>query len=274
MKNSLCILLLAVLIASSPAFAQKTVKVAAAANLQYVLDLLKPEFEKQTGIKLQTTFGASGKLSAQIAEGAPFDVFVSADMTYPEELSAKGFTVGHPKVYAIGILVMWTSKPGFDFGTGLDVLKIPDIHKIAVANPLTAPYGRAAIEAMKYYQVFDYLGNKLVYGENVSQTTHFVETRAAEVGFIAKSLLYLPEMAGKGSWVAVDVSAYAPLNQGLVVLKYGKDNNNTASQQFYNFLFSKTAQDVFSKFGYNLPTPEARDEANKRATKTARRPTK
>jgi molybdate transport system substrate-binding protein len=234
-------------------FCQKTVRVAAAANLQYVLDLLKPEFEKQTGITVQTTFGASGKLSAQIAEGAPFDLLVSADMQYPEDLYKKGFATTHPKVYAVGVLVMWTRTPHFDFGKDLDALLRDDVHKVAAANPAAAPYGQAAIEAMKYFHVYDHLGNKVVYGENISQTAHFVETRAAEIGFIAKSLTYLPEMDGKGTWVEVAPGSYTPINQGVVVLKNGHDGNGDAAQKFYAFLFSKTAQDVFRKYGYNLP---------------------
>jgi molybdate transport system substrate-binding protein len=252
-KMKKCALLLAIIfgwLQPLTVHAQKTVTVAIAANMQFAMEQLKVEFEKETGIKVELITSSSGKLSAQIAEGAPYDVFVSADMKYPQDLYDKGFATGTPKVYAIGQLVLWTSKPGLKPTADLKQLLSPAIKKIAVANPKTAPYGVAAEETLKYYKLYDGLKDKLVYGESIGQTQQFIETQAADIGFIAKSQVLAAEMKGRGAWVEIPGNAYTPIRQGAVILKHGKDTNNAAAGTFYAYIFSDAAQQIFKKFGY------------------------
>ncbi len=238
------------LLASPSGFAQKKITVAVAANMRYTIEQLKTIFEKETGIAITIISGASGKLTAQIEEGAPFDVFVSADMNYPEELFKKGFAINKPKCYAKGILVLWTTKTELNTSNMMQLLKSPEIKKIAIANPKTAPYGAAAEEVLKHYNIFDVVKSKLVMGESIAQTQQFIETQAAEIGFIAKSLVLAPQLKDKGRWVAIDSNAYKPIKQGAVILKYGKDNNYKISKQFYDFLYSSKIQGILKQSGY------------------------
>ncbi len=224
--------------------------VAIAANMQFVMEQLKPAFEKESGIPLDITVGSSGTLSAQIMESAPFDVFVSADMKYPQELYDKGFATAAPQIYAKGILVLWTARTGIQPTADLSILLKKEVQKVAIANPKTAPYGLAALEALRYFRIYDGVKAKLVYGENIGQTEQFVATQAADIGFIAKSLVLSDEMKGKGTYVEVDNQAYRPIEQGVVVLKHGKDTKDKAAQKFYKFLFSAKAKAIFRKYGY------------------------
>jgi len=251
MKRLYPLLILAVAVLSGFTLkAQNKVSVAVAANMQFTMAQLKTEFEKETGITLQVTVGASGSLCAQVMEDAPFDVFVSADMNYADELYKKGFATNAPEVYAYGSLVLWTMSPGIRPLADLKFLSEPAIKKIAVANPKTAPYGVAAEEALKYYKVYDQVKDKLVYGENIGQTQQFIASQAADIGFIAKSLVLADEMKGKGNWIDVDSKAYQPIAQGAVILKHGQQTNNTSAQKFYRFLYSKEARSIFKKYGY------------------------
>ena len=226
------------------------ITVAVAANMQFVMELLQKDFEHETAIKVEVISGASGKITAQIIEGAPYDVFVSADTKFPEELFKKGMTVEAPKVYATGQLVLWTMRDDIKMTTGMGELTQDKIKKIAIANPKTAPYGTAAEEALTYFHLYDKLKSKLVYGENISQTEQFVATQAAEIGFIAKSLVLADELKNKGHWVDVDKKAYNPVKQGAVILKHGKDTNYADCQKFFQYLFSSKAKAVFRKYGY------------------------
>jgi len=234
-------------------FTQKTedkVAVAVAANMQFTMAQLKAEFEKETGIRVNITVGSSGKLCAQIMESAPFDVFISADMSYAEELYKKGFAINPPEVYAYGSLVLWTTKTDIKPTGDLRALLSHEVKKIAIANPKNAPYGVASEEALKYYKMYEEVKDKLVYGENIGQTQQFISSQAADIGFIAKSLVLSDEMKGKGVWVDVDKKAYAPIAQGAVVLKHGPETNNSPAQKFYHFLYSKEAKSIFKKYGY------------------------
>ncbi len=234
-------------------FAPKTedqVSVAVAANMQFTIEQLKAEFEKETAIRVNITIGSSGKLCAQIMESAPFDVFVSADMSYPDELYKKGFAVAEPEAYAKGSLVLWTARNDIKPSQDLTTLLQLGIKKIAIANPKTAPYGVAAEDALKYYNVYDKVKDKLVYGENIAQTQQFIASQAADVGFIAKSLILSDEMKGKGRWVDVDKKAYTPIAQGAVILKHGQEKNRMPAEKFYRFLYSDAAKAIFKKYGY------------------------
>ena len=225
-------------------------RVAAAANIQFVIEQLISVFEKGHNIKIELVTGATGKLEAQILEGAPFDVFVSADMATPEDLEKKGFSACKTKQYAIGELVLWTNVANIEPNPDLNLLSAQNIHKIAVANPKTAPYGKAAEEALKYFRMYEKIKDKLVIGENVGQANQYIATGAAEIGFTAKSLVVSGPMKGKGKWVEIDKKAYTPLKQGALILKHGKETNLNTSVAFFNFLYSKEAKKIFMENGY------------------------
>jgi len=177
------------------------VTVAVAANMQYAMKSLKETFEEQTGTSVDVIIGSSGKLIQQIEEGAPFDVFISADTKCPDELYAKKFAVALPKLYAEGLLVLWTARSDINLSPNLQLLGIDQIKKIASANPKTAPYGVASEEALKYYKVYEDVRDKLVYGESISQTNQFLLIQSADLGFTAKSVILSDEMKGKGKCV-------------------------------------------------------------------------
>jgi molybdate transport system substrate-binding protein len=231
-------------------FAQQKVSVAVAANVQFAMQQLKAQFEKETGIELDISIGSSGKFTTQIEQGAPYDVFVSADISYPTTLYKEGLTADSPKVYANGSLVLWTARTDIKPLTDLKLLLTDDIKKIAIANPKTAPYGVAAVEAMKYYKLYDTVQTKLVFGESIAQTNQYITTQSADIGFTAKSVVLADEMKGKGSWVDIDPKAYNPIAQAAVILKHGKETNADASQKFYNYLYSPEAKAILKQYGY------------------------
>jgi molybdate transport system substrate-binding protein len=243
---SFCLLLLAG--CSKP---NENVVVATAANVQYVMLELKKVFEKETGIPLELVVSSSGKLTAQIREGAPFDLFVSADTRYPQEIYTNGGSEIPPKVYARGALVLWTRDS--TAAPRLESLTDPGIRKIAIANPRTAPYGQAAVEVLQQAGLYEQVKSKLVYGESIAQTTQYIETGAADVGFTALSVVLSPEMKGKGSWTKLDSTTYQPINQAAVLLLHSEDSpKRQKSRQFYDFLYSEKAKAIFRKYGYGV----------------------
>ena len=226
--------------------------VAVAANVKYAFDELAAEFNKETGIEVLGVSGSAGKITSQVKSGAPYDVFISADTEFPEALYKEGLAVSKPKVYAYGVLVLWTVKD-FDLGKGLSLLADTKIQKIAVANPKLAPYGRAAMQALESAKLNAAVEQKLVYGESITQTTQFVDSGAADVGFIAKSIVLAPEMAGKGRWVEVPKGSYDPIAQAVVILKHGAETQADGAHKFADFLFTHKARAIFEKYGYLLP---------------------
>ncbi|HJV72617.1 MAG TPA: molybdate ABC transporter substrate-binding protein [Noviherbaspirillum sp.] len=236
---------------SSPALAD-TLTVAVAANVQYVFDDLQAEFQKQTGHKLKPVFGSSGKLTAQIMNGAPYDVLLSADMEYPEKLYKEGFATAAPKVYAQGTLVLWTLKE-IDLHNWQSMLASPIIRKIAIANPKTAPYGRETMKALAYFQLDETLKPKLVFGESISQTNQYIHSQTADAGFTAKAVVVSPEMKGQGKWMDLPRDAYQPIPQGLVILKHGQQKNPASARQFHDFVLSAKSRMILERYGYLLP---------------------
>ncbi len=226
---------------------QKKITIATAANMQFAMEELITAFTEQTGIECDNIIGSSGKLTAQIREGAPFDIFVSADMKYPNEIYKNGLATGPPEIYAYGTLVLWTMDDSMS--PSLKILADSKINHIAVANPKTAPYGVAALEVLKQYDLFPRLQDKLVYGESIAQTNQFIISRSAEIGFTAKSAVLSPQMSGKGKWVELQDSLYSRIDQGVVRIKHSAVENNNAIR-FYNFLFSKDAKKILKNFGY------------------------
>ncbi|UFH58966.1 molybdate ABC transporter substrate-binding protein [Sulfurovum mangrovi] len=229
------------------------IKIAVAANVSYAIDDLKKEFNAlYPETKVQVTLGSSGKLTAQIKNGAPYQLFMAANMKYPEALYKDGIAVTRPLVYAQGSLAYLSSKPQ-DFTKGIALIKDATINKIAIANPKTAPYGKAAVEAMKNGGVLADVEKKFVFAESISQTVSYAVT-AADIGFIAKSSLYSPKMAHykEGvNWSDVDTKLYTPINQGIVVLKNGEKSNEVAA--FYTFMLSAKAKEILQAYGYLVP---------------------
>lgn len=263
--QSVSILLLALLLAtcaSLPArsgLAQETksasqVGVAAAADLSTVLKEIGVNYEKKTGVKVKLSFGASGALTQQIQNGAPFDLFFSADMDYPRQLIASGQAdAASLYQYAVGRLVLWVpSNSALDIEhQGMNALLDASVKKVAIANPQHAPYGRAAVAAMKHSGVYDRVAGRLVLGENISQAAQFVESGNAQAGFVALAHAAAPGMRGKGKYWEVPPDAYPPLAQGVVVLSHAQDKNEAA--QFLEYIKTKEAAELFRKYGFTLP---------------------
>lgn len=244
------VLTLAVWVAAGRAIGQLTV--ATAANVQFAMEELKADFKKATGIEVKTVYGASGKFVTQIRNGAPFDVFVSADMDFPDSLHKWGYATGKPAPYAYGKLVLWTMKD-LDLEKGMSLLLDSRVGKIAVADPKRAPYGLQAIKALQKSGAYAHVKDRLVYGENISQVTQFIETGNVDIGFTAKSVVLANSATRKGKWKEVDSTLYAPIAQGAVVCKYGAENNPGLSAKFLAYLYSNPARAVFAKYGYVVP---------------------
>jgi molybdate transport system substrate-binding protein len=224
--------------------------VATAANVQYVMQEIKKEFEKETGKPIEIVVSSSGKLTTQIREGAPFDVFVSADTKYPDEIYKKGGAEQEPKVYALGTLVMW-SKNILKEELTPELLANEKVKKIAIPNPDVAPYGAAALAFLKKRADFEQIKTKLVYGESIAQTAQYISSGAVEVGFNALSIVLAPEMKEHGTWVEVDSSLYQPIEQAAILLRHSSNSpKKETSQQFYDFLYSAKAKAIFKKYGY------------------------
>lgn len=221
--------------------------IATAANVQFAMEELTNAFSQETGIESEIILGSSGKLLAQIKEGAPYDVFVSANMKYPNELYASGFTEQKPQIYAYGKLVLWSMADNID--PSLDLLLSEKVNHVAMANPKTAPYGVAAEQLLTSINLYDQVKDKLVFGESISQTNQFIISGAAEIGFTAMSVVKSPEMEGKGKWIELDNTTYTPIAQGAVTIKK-KHNNSDTANQFYAFLFSSRAKEILNKYGY------------------------
>ncbi len=229
------------------------ITIAVAANVSYAIAPLKKAFEEvypKTNVKV--IHGSSGKLTAQISHGAPYDLFLSANMKYPQHLYEANLTLGKPVIYAQGALAI-LSNEACDLKKGLAVFKDASIKKIAIANPKTAPYGVAAKEALEHAKLYTLLQEKFVYGESISQTVIYA-TSAADVGIIAKSSLYAPQMLHykEGTqWVDVNASLYTPIDQGMVILKRAKEKPE--AKAFYDFMLGKRAKEILTSYGYKVP---------------------
>jgi molybdate transport system substrate-binding protein len=243
---------MALVIFSFAASASAQVTAAVAANLQFAFEDLRAEFRKSTGIDVKAVYGASGKLSTQIRNGAPFDVFISADVDYPDTLWKHRHAVTPPRIYAYGELVLWTAKD-VDLSKGPELVKEPSIKRVGIGDPKVTVYGPAAIEVLKKLGVYEAARSKIVYGENISQVGQYVVTGAVDIGFAPLSIAGSNAMRGRGRFVLVDPKLYDPLPQAVVVTRYGKDNNPVGSAKLMEFLFSPKAREIFKRYGYHLP---------------------
>jgi molybdate transport system substrate-binding protein len=203
------ILCLFIILIRMSAFSQP-VRVAVAANAQFVLKKLAADFQRRTGIPVEVISGASGKLAVQIKNGAPYDLFLSADMDFPQNLYTEGFTLNQPLVYAMGSLIVCTSSE-MDLKNWQSRISGKVFEKVAIANPKTAPYGRAAAEALNYFKIYQPAARKLVIAESISQVNTYVLQRVVALGFSTQSLVYELPASQRFQWQKVDPSAYAPI---------------------------------------------------------------
>jgi molybdate transport system substrate-binding protein len=247
-------LMFAILILALTATAStQELKVAAAADLNPTLEKLAAAFKKQTGVQLKISYGSSGHFFSEIRNGAPYDVFLSADRSYPETLDNFGKTDGESTVYALGKLVLWVAsrtglEPPFD---SFNLLTSNRVNKIAIANPEHAPYGRAAVAAMSHYNVYEKIKSKLVLGENISQTTQFAESGNVDAALVSLSAAQTEGMKKSGHYMVVSLDSYPPLYQAAVVLRSSQDKAN--AHRFVKFLASAQAQTILAEAGFEAP---------------------
>jgi len=227
--------------------------VAAASDLNYAFKEVIAGYEQQTGHHVKLTLGSSGNFFSQIQNGAPFDLYFSADIGYPRKLEDAGLTVpGSLYPYAVGQIVLWAGKGSqFDLSKGLEVLRDPAIKKIAIANPKHAPYGRAAVAAMEYFKVYDQVKDRLILGENISQAAQFIDSGACEIGIVALSLALAPAMKASGSYWEIPSESHPPLEQGAVIVKQSK--HQEAAKQFLEFMKGLQGQEIMKRYGFTLP---------------------
>jgi len=228
------------------------ITVAAAANMQSTMDELILVFKKETGVQVTPVCEASGKLVTQIKSGAPFDIFLSADMVWPESLATWGYAHGDVKTYAYGSLVLWTTR-NFDLSGGLKILENPSVQSIAIADLLLTAYGPATKKILENAGLWSKVKGKCIYGRNISQVAHFIVTGSTDIGFAAKSAVLSKDMVGKGAWIDLDSLSHGLIPQGMVILKHGSNGKYIEASKLYEFMFSKPARDVLVRYGYHLP---------------------
>lgn len=240
--------------APAPKAGTTAIRVAAAADLKFALEELVREYRTMhPQAEVAITFGSSGSLYAQLGQQAPFDLFLAADIDYPRKLMKAGQGLDDVFPYAVGHLVVWVpqASPIDVEKLGMQALNHPSVKKIAIANPRTAPYGRAAVAAMQSLGVHAAAEPRLVLGENVSQAAQFVQSGAADIGIIALSLALSPEMQKSGRYWEVPLDAYPPLVQGGMIMKQTKDP--AAARQFRDYLQTPEARQILKRYGFVLP---------------------
>jgi molybdate transport system substrate-binding protein len=245
---------LALLLLLSTLTAAQQLTIAAAADLSSVLPELGAQYKKQTKVDLKLSFGSSGNLTTQIENGAPFDIFFSADEDYPKQLIDKGFAEKDSSYrYAVGSLVLWVpNSVHLNPDTlGIAMLAATAVNKVAIANPQHAPYGRAAEAAIKHFGIYEQIKPKLVLGENVSQAAQFLESGNAQAGLIPLSHALSPAMKDKGQYWVVPANTYPPLNQAVVILTRSKQKE--AARKFLAFLRTPEATSLLRRYGFTLP---------------------
>ena len=245
------------------------IKVAAAADLTFAFQDVAARFQEQTGNSIELSYGSSGNFFAQIQNGAPFDLFFSADVGYPKKLEAAGLIEpGTIYEYASGKLVIWVPNASkLDLNRGLAELLDPGIRKIAIANPQHAPYGVAAVAAMRHAAVYDKIKSKLVLGENISQTAEFIQSDNADAGILALSLALAPAMKDKGRYVEIPATDYPPIIQAAAILKSSR--NQQLANQFMKFIKQPDTIALMARYGFSIPKNSAA-ERNESATSAPR----
>lgn len=232
----------------------QSLHIAAASDLVYCLEELNATFRRnEPAAEIKTTLGSSGNFFAQISNGAPFEIFLSADMQYPRALVKAGLAdEASLTPYATGRIAIWSMNSRLDLGRGLATLADPAVRRIAIANPEHAPYGRAAQAALRNAGLWETVKPRLVMGENIAQAAQFVQTGNADVGIVALSLLKSPKMAGMGQYREVPSDLFPALEQGAVLTRNGA--NSALARRYLAFLRSVEARAIFEKYGFILPS--------------------
>ena len=240
----------------TPIGVAQQINVAAASDLQSAFQDLSTRFQKDTGKTVKLTFGSSGNFFAQIQNGAPFDLFFSADIDYPRKLEAAGLAEpGTLYPYATGKIVLWVANESkLDLSAGLKVLLDPSVKKIAIANPAHAPYGRAAVAAMQHERIYDQASPKFVLGENISQAMQFAASGNADIGIVALSLALTPALKEKGRYVEVSTDTYPPIEQAAVVVK--SSPNKESARQFLEFVKTPAMLELMRSYGFAVPSSQ------------------
>jgi molybdate transport system substrate-binding protein len=248
-KTALKLLLfLSLLLAGQAARAGESMNIAAAADLKFALDEIVSLFNSaHPGAQIETSYGSSGQFSAQIRQGAPYDMFFSADSDYPRALKAEGYSASEVQTYGTGRIVLWGSSRNIATLT-LQDLRDPVIRKIALANPQHAPYGKRAEQALRAAGLWETLQQKLVYGENIAQAAQYVQSGSAQVGIIALSQALSPELGG--SYALIPDGLYQPLVQGFIITRHGAAN--PLAREFALFIAGHQARAVMSRYGFAL----------------------
>ena len=233
--------------------AAQEITVAAAADLQFAMQEVGTRFQQESGKTVKLIYGSSGNFAQQLQNGAPFDMFFSANLDYPKQLEAAGLTEpGTFYQYAIGKIVVWVPNDSrLDLSVGLKALLDPSIKKIAIANPQHAPYGKAAVAALQKESIYDQVKDKFVLGENISQTASFVASGAADVGILALSLALSPNMKDKGRYAEVPAGDYPAIEQACIIMRSSK--NKDIARQFEKFIQSPPIKELFKKYGFAIP---------------------
>lgn len=251
-KTALWILILPFFLACPSKETSKPLFIATAANMQFAMKDIAQAFENKTGQQCELIIGSSGKLTAQILEGAPYDLFVSADTKYPNSIYKKNKSTSSPQIYALGKLVIWsTSKnqiPSLDF-------IIENNIKIAIANPETAPYGRASQEALEKSGLIEKIKYQLIYGESIAQVNRFVETQNVDYGITSLSSVLSDALNTKGVWAPIADSLYQDIEQSVIVIRQSEKPRQEA-EDFKTFLFSKETQKILLRYGYQVVKEE------------------
>jgi len=240
------------LILSLSLMAQAEITIACAGNMQFAMNDIIKSYQNSTNKKVTAVFGSMGKLNAQILNGAPFDVVVSADMNYVDVLFKKGYAQNAAKEYARGKLVIWTIKD-LDLSKGIEILKSPTVKSIAVGDPKMTVYGPAAMQVMEKGAILAQVKSKIIYADNIMMIAQYIGSGNADIGFASLSYTQSGPMAGKGRYVLIDSTLYSPMPQGASVLRYGLDNNPKEAKAFYDYLFAPQSRAILSKHGYALP---------------------
>lgn len=227
----------------------RPLRLAVAANAQFVIRAIQTDFKKKTGIETEAIIGSSGNLTTQIKNGAPYDIFFSADMRFPEMLSREGFGVTGASEYASGSLIV-CSTINIDVKKWRLLLDAASTKKVAIANPILAPYGKAAEETLRHYKLWDKISSRLVFGESISQVNTYITTGAAMLGFTTEALIHEYPDKKNLRWAKVDETVYNKIRQGMIVLNHAKKGNHNSAMKFYEYILSPAAKEVFREFGY------------------------
>jgi molybdate transport system substrate-binding protein len=247
------VVIIALLLSCGMAVCAQEITVAAAADLQFAVQDITARFQKETGKSVKVIYGSSGNFFQQIQNGAPFDMFFSANLDYPKKLDAAGLIEpGTFYPYAVGKIVLWVRNDSkVDISSGLPSLLNAAINKIAIANPEHAPYGQAAVAAMKKENIYDKVSRKFVLGENISQTATFTISGSADVGIVALSLALSPNMKDKGRYVEIPAGDYPPIEQACVILKSAPQKDT--AKRFLNFVKEPVIGELLQSYGFSVP---------------------